>query len=227
MISAADAADRFLMVAHERRFRTRQREVQRLLAGGELGDIIHIRLDDIQDKRGQFRRSPWYASAEAGRTALVGTGIHEVDLLRFYVGRPITRVFALSNHVGSLEFPADTTTSALFEFECGAIGQVTVTYEAHWPATGLPRHSAMIVGSEGLIVDALMSRDGQEACIGLPDDAQGIVTGTHGCVDAFVNSIVSGEQVPVDGRDGFRSLAACVAADEAAATRSPVVPAEP
>jgi predicted dehydrogenase len=44
-------------------------------------------------------------------------------------------------------------------------------------------------------------------------------------VEAFVHSVLSGEPPPVDGREGFRSLAACVAADESAAAGRPVAPA--
>lgn len=226
MVRAADDAGRLLMVAHERRFRTRERAVRDLLGSGKLGDVVHVRLDDIQDKRRQFRRSPWYATAQAGRTALVGTGIHEVDLLRFYIDRPIVRVAALSNHVGTLDFPTNTTTAALFEFEGGAIGQVTVTYEAHWPRAGPLQHPFRLIGTRGVIVDGQVARDGQDGWEHLPPNEDGIVVGTTGCVDAFVHSMLTGEPVPIDGREGFRSLAACVAADASAASGNPATPAD-
>ena len=136
IVMAAESAAKLLMVAHERRFRTHVREMKRILDSGDLGEIIHLRIDAIQDKRGQFKKSPWYASAEAGRTALVGSGIHEVDLVRYLVGKPITSVSAYSNRMGTLSFPKDKTTAALFQFEGGTVGQVTVTYEAHWPRGG-------------------------------------------------------------------------------------------
>ena len=124
IVRAAEAAGRKLMVAHERRFRSRFKRIQQMLDAGGLGQIIHLRIDAIQDKRQQFAQSPWYASAEAGRTPLVGSGIHEVDLLRHFIGRPIRSVCAYGNRLGGLDFPTDKTTAALYRFDGGAIGQV-------------------------------------------------------------------------------------------------------
>jgi predicted dehydrogenase len=227
IINAADRSKRVLMVAHERRFRTHIRALSAMLDAGELGDIIHLRIDAIQDKRGQFRRSPWYASAEAGRTALVGTGIHEVDLLRHLIGRPIRSVSAYSNCLGTLEFPKDKTTAALFQFEGGAIGQVTVTYEAHWANAGAIDDHFRLVGTKGMVVGFRVARDGRDGWEDLPRDADALYTGTLGCVEAFLRSIIDAVAVPITGRDAFASLAACVAADESAASGRAAVPARP
>jgi predicted dehydrogenase len=225
MISAADGSKRVLMVAHERRFRTHIRALRAMLDAGELGDIIHLRIDAIQDKRGQFLRSPWYASAEAGRTALVGSGIHEVDLLRHLIGRPIQSVCAYSNRLGTLDFPKDKTTAALFRFEDSTIGQVTVTYEAHWPKAGAVDDHFRLVGTKGMVVGFRVARDGRDDWEDLPRDEDALYTGTLGCVEAFLRSIVDGAPVPVPGRDAFASLAAGVAVDESAASGKATVPA--
>ena len=225
IVRAARAASRVLMVAHERRFRTHVRAIREMLEAGKLGEIIHLRIDAIQDKRAQFSRSPWYASAEAGRTALVSTGIHEVDLLRYFVRRPIQSVCAYSNQIGTLEFPKDKTTAALFQFEGGTIGQVTVTYEAHWPKAGLIDDHFRLVGTKGLIVGSRVARDGRDDWHDLPQDREPSVTGTLGCVRAFLRSVLEGAPVAVTGRDAFASLAACAAADESAATGRLTAPA--
>lgn len=225
IVSAADASGKVFMVAHERRFRTRIRAIKDILDGGDLGDIVHLRIDAIQDKRGQFAKSPWYASAEAGRTALVGSGIHEVDLLRFLIGKPIQSVTAFSNRLGGLDFPKDKTTSALYQFEGGVIGQVTVTYEAHWPKGPRQDDHFRLVGTRGIIVSDQIGRDGLSGWEILPKDASEIETGSQGCVHAFLDAIVNGAPVAVSGRDAFASLAACVAADVSArGNGQPVVP---
>ncbi len=225
IVKAAEGADRILMVAHERRFRTRVLAMKAILDAGEVGEIIHLRIDAIQDKRGQFRKSPWYASAEAGRTALVGTGIHEVDLMRHLIGNPITSVSAYSNRLGTMDFPKDKTTAALYQFEDGAIGQVTVTYEAHWPKGGRTDEHFRLVGTKGMIVGNRVARDGQDGWTTLPQDSSEIVTGIKGCVDDFLKAIMEDAPVAVSGREAFASLAACVAADESAATGQPATPA--
>jgi predicted dehydrogenase len=226
IVRKAETAERKLMVAHERRFRKHVIEIVRLLEAGLLGEIIHLRIDAMQDKRRQFEQSPWYASAEAGRTALVGSGIHEVDLVRYLIGQPIRQAFAVSNRLGTLAFPKDKTTAALYQFQGGAIGQVTVTYEAHRKPGGPRDTDFHLVGSRGVIVGSRVTCDGRQGWTELPQDDRAIVTGTFGCVNAFVASIVEGRAIPVDGREAFASLAACVAADQSAATGEPVVPAQ-
>lgn len=225
IVDAAEAANRILMVAHERRYRSRYRAIRGLIDSGDLGEIIHLRIDAIQDKRAQFQRAPWYASSEAGRTALVGSGIHEVDLLRYLIGRPIAAVWAASNDMGTLAFPKAKTTAAVYRFEGAAIGQVTVTYEAHWPEAGAIDDHFRLVGTKGLVVGDRVALDGRDGWQVLPGDESPIVTGTRGCVAAFVRSILDGVPVEITGRDAFDSLAACVAADEAAATGEPQRPA--
>jgi predicted dehydrogenase len=231
IVRCADARGRILMVAHERRFRARFRKVRDLLTSGALGEIVHLRIDAIQDKRRQFERAPWYASAEAGRTALVGSGIHEVDLLRFLVDRPIRSAFAFSNRLGSLAFPADKTTAALYRFAGphdtamgDTIGQVTVTYEAHNLRGSPPNTRFHLVGSRGTVIGRRYALDERGEWQDLPQDRNEIVAGTYGCVRDFVHAIVHGTPVAVTGRDAFASLAACVAADRSAATGQPVIP---
>jgi predicted dehydrogenase len=226
IVHAAEASGKVFMVAHERRFRAIVRAMREMLDAGEMGDIIHLRIDAIQDKRGQFRQSPWYASAEAGRTALVGSGIHEVDLARYLIQKPIISVSAYSNRLGTLSFPKDKTTAALFQFEGETIGQVTVTYEAHWPKGERIDDHFRLVGTKGMIMGNRMARDGHDGWTSLPGDRSGIVTGTEGCIDAFLRAILENEPVAVSGREAFASLAACVAADESAASGQPTVPAK-
>ncbi len=219
IVRAAEATDRVVMVAHERRFRSVWRAVKALVDEGRLGEIIHVRSDQVGDKRNQFAKSPWYASAEAGRTAMVGTGIHDVDLVRHLVGRPIESVTAYSNRLGDMEFPASKTTVALFQFAGGAIGEAMVSYETRWPKGGPRGNLFRLIGTGGIVVDNQVSFVGQEGWQALPDDPQPIVTGIAGCVEAFVRSIVDGAPVAIPVRDAFDSVAACVAADEAAASR--------
>jgi predicted dehydrogenase len=226
ILRAAEAASRKLMVAHERRYRRHIRALKKMLDAGDLGEVIHLRIDAIQDKREQFLRAPWYASAEAGRTALVGSGIHEVDLLRHLIGEPIESVAAFSNRLGTLEFPRDKTAAALFHFAGGSIGQVTVTYEAHWPLAGSIDDHFRLVGTTGIVVGLRVARDGRDEWEELPGDANPLVEGTRGCVAAFLRAICEDAPVPIPGQDAFASLAACVAADDSAARGEPVAPAD-
>jgi predicted dehydrogenase len=148
-----------------------------------------------------------------------------VDLARYLVGKPITSVSAYSNRLGTLVFPKDKTTAALFQFKGGTVGQVTVTYEAHWPKGGHIDDHFRMIGTKGMIVGNQVAQDGRDGWEVLPGDKSGIVTGTYGCVAAFLKSIIEGEPVPITGREAFASLAAAAAADESSASGQPAVPA--
>jgi predicted dehydrogenase len=230
IVRAAEASGAVFMVAHERRFRPRWRAAKALLERGELGQVVHIRAEQLGDRRGHFSRSPWYASPEAGRTALVGSGIHEVDLIRFLVGRPVLSVSGYSNRLGELEFPAAKTTTAVVQFaghsadEAGAIGEVTVSYVTRWPEAGPLGERFRLVGTRGVMVGNRVARDGRPDWAALSAGPDGIEEGVRGAVQAFLRSIVDGAPVPVDGREAYASLAVAVAADRSAATGQKVEP---
>lgn len=224
IVTAAEEKGKTLMVAHEMRFRARFRKTKSLLDAGDLGEIILLQMNQLSDKRGQFTRSPWYASDQAGRTAIVGTGIHEVDMLRFLINRSILSVSARGNRLGTLEFPKDKTTATVIQFEGGAIGQTAVSYEAHWPRDeGLLSHF-LLVATRGVVHGRRFSIDGGPGWIDLPVDDSEIPAGCRGSVDAFLKALVEGREAPVPARDAYATLAACVAADESAATGKAVVP---
>jgi predicted dehydrogenase len=227
IVAAADAAaarGRKLMMAHERRFRPFFIEVKKLLDSGRLGEIIHIRSDSIQDKRKQFERAPWYASPAAGRSALVGSGIHQVDVLRFLVGRPLLAAFGYGNKLGEMTFPADKTTSALFRFEGGAIAQVTVTYEAHWPRAGAIEDIFRLVASKGVIVGNKVCMDGEDDWMTIPKDDNPIPASSAALTHVFIDCVVNDREVAVSVREGFLSLAAAVAADRSGAAGKELAP---
>lgn len=222
IIRQSESSGRKLMVAQENRFHTREQRIKAILESGDLGEIIHLRVDSFHYKRQQFQRSPWYASTESGRTAMVGTGIHEVDLIRYLTDKRINRVFAYGNRLGTLEFHGNKTVAALFELVGGTIAQVTVTYVSRPDAHP---DSFVLLGTKGMISGDLVIRDGHEVPEELPKDEQPVVTGTYECVSRFVTAVAGDTLVPVTGRDAFASLAACVAADESCFKTEAISPA--
>jgi predicted dehydrogenase len=214
IVLTAERTDRKLMVAHERRFRSFTREAKAILDSGALGDVIHVRSDSIQDKRPQFAASPWYASPSAGRTAIVGSGIHEVDILRYFAGSPVHRVAAFANAKGSLSFPGNKTIEAIYSYANEVIGQTTISYEAHWPPTGPVDDGFRLIGSKGVIIGNRVIVEGEHVST-LPSDKNPVRAGSLGCIDNFLTAVNEGADVAVSGRDAFASLAAAIAADEA------------
>ena len=159
----------------------------------------------------------------AGLSSL-GLGIHEVDLIRFLIGQPITSVSACSNRLGDLEFPKSKTTATVFQFAGGAIGQTAICYEAHWPKGAQPGHHFLLVASRGVVYGSQYKSDDSDSWEDLPKDDDETAAGCRGCVDAFLAALTGGTTVPVTPRDTYATLAACIAADESAATGKTLTP---
>jgi predicted dehydrogenase len=217
------------MVAHERRFRAFTREIKTAIGSGALGAVIHLRIDQIQDKRSFIAARPWLFAGEGSRTALTGSGIHEVDRVRHLVGDELVEVFAYGNRMGGIDIPANTTMSVLMQFASGAIGQVTITYDAHWPASGDIDDGFRLVAQKGLVVGRRLVHDGLSGWHELPVDhhSGAVREGSLGCLRSFLDSVVDDRPVEVPVEEGFASLAACIAAEESAGTGQPCRPKSP
>ncbi len=214
IVDCAATCGRKLMVAHERRFRPSYKRVHDLIASGQLGDLAYLRLEMFQYAAGKFARAPWYASKEAGRTAITGSGIHQVDLVRWLSGREVVSVRALGNRIGDIGFHHNKTVIALFELEGGIIGEVTFTYEATPPLGG---EKVTAIGSRGMIEDWRFStRDGQQQRIETKGENE--FTGSVLAVEAFVDAMASGIAMPVPGEEAVRSLAVALTVDRACAS---------
>jgi len=217
IILTADKRQRKLMVAQERRMNSNFLKIKQYIDEGVLGGIIQIRYDCIQDKRQQIAESPWFASPEAGRSALIGSGIHCVDVITHLVQKPVQQVSAFSNKLGTLVFSKDKTLAAIYQFEGGIIGEVSVTYEAHSRTLKPGENIFHIVGTKGVATfDRIISDDWDDWKL-LPKDEFPIEESIQRLVFSFVDSIVHNKPVLISGREAFKALANCVAADEAAA----------
>ena len=228
IIRAAEAYGRTLMVGHERRFRPSAVRIKELLDSGELGETILVQADRVADRRGAHASAPWKATAEGGRTPMISSAIHEIDLIRHFVRRPITSVSAHRNALGTLEFHGHKTEAALFSFQGGAIGVVSASYEVHWPRqdanTEMTDEFFRLVASRGVILGGRVSRDGRGGWEDLPVDVPRDVSGIRGCVAAFVRALMDGTPAPTPGREAFASMAAAFAVEESAETGRPAVP---
>jgi predicted dehydrogenase len=234
LVATADATGRRLMAAHERRFHPRYRAIKRALDEGLLGTLFYLEIDYFTHKGRQFAATPWYQSAEHPRAAILGTGSHAVDLLRWFGGE-VDEAWGAGNHLAWPEFPEDDCMIGLFKLAGGAIGKVTQTY-ASIRGAGEPDLRVTLHGTKGAIEDErLISLEwfqGLEAMevagrrpwgrLPVPEQAQ---TSHHAQIDHFVACLLEGRPPQPDGREGARTVAACLAVVEAARTGRPVRPA--
>ncbi len=227
LLAAAETSGRQVMAAHERRFTAHARAVKAALDRGLLGDLFYVSIDYFDHKERQFNAVPWYKSAEHPRSAMLGTGSHAVDLLRWFAGE-VTEVWGVGNHLAYADFPDDDCVVGVFKMSNGAIGRVTQTY-ASIRGAGEPELRITLHGTKGSIEDGkLISRDLYGGAPGselagrapwqslppVPDEGVSHVA----IVNHFIAALLAGQDPEPDGREGARTIAACLAVVESART---------
>ena len=222
LIRAVEESGRTLMVGQNYRRIPMSVLAKRLLAEDALGDLFYAASETFQHKRRQFARSPWYASAEHPRAALLGTGIHAVDLLRWLIGE-VEEASAYGNHIAYPEFPGDDFTMVQYRFANGVIGRVGVGY-----GTVLPRGEGgmtlQLYGSKGSLSNERYYIGEPGAGEWVHEEAPPMKNAFWQEVDYFIECLDAGDTPAVDVREGARNVAACLAGVEAAATGRPVTP---
>jgi predicted dehydrogenase len=111
--AAATSAGVPLQVGLILRFDTQHALLKSEIARGALGQIVSLRA-----KRNTSRA--WFPDYGDRAHTVYETAIHDIDLLLWYAGSPITRVQALERHLSGLRYPDGCW--ALVEFESGAVG---------------------------------------------------------------------------------------------------------
>jgi len=116
--AAVAAGDGLCLAAHNRRFLPVAQAVQKAIAAGELGNVLHMEANFSGNVVGRYVTGNWRSdTSESPAGGLAGSGIHMIDLMIGYAG-PITSVYAVSSRrVANL--PVDDTMVAIFRFAAG------------------------------------------------------------------------------------------------------------
>lgn len=118
---ACAAAGVLLAVGQNRRFLPAVSRIRALIAGGDLGDILHVEGNFSGPSGYRHQQSNWRASAaESPFGGMTGKGLHLTDLMIWLCGG-VTEVDARSRRQ-VLDFDFDDTTVMLLRFAGGASG---------------------------------------------------------------------------------------------------------
>lgn len=119
-VAACKKAGVLLGVGHDKRFWSSMRELKRVVASGDLGEILHIEGNSSNEVSRKFF-TPWRDSpAESPGGGMTGTGIHILDAFVNLIG-PVRRVQA---QLITRKPPPEVldTVSVLIEFANGVSG---------------------------------------------------------------------------------------------------------
>jgi predicted dehydrogenase len=143
IIEAAEAAGVTLMVGQNERFFPVYRKVKVLLDESSLGEIFAAHIDHYQN----FDRPAghwWRSKEQVGGGCVIGSGIHRLDLLNWYLGEP-EEVFAYAvDDARRLE--AEAACMAVLRYRSGAVAE----FFCNWGAYKAP--PSRICLGEGLSV---------------------------------------------------------------------------
>lgn len=210
MIDAARKAGAILMVALNQRYDPAHEHIKQMIDEGVLGRILCIRIDHNQNV--SLPEGHWIRSrARLGGGVLIGSGIHRVDLLRWFGGE-VTQVANFQvEQPERMEGEVAVVVSALFESGC--IGEVT----SIWAVRKAPWYEGVwVYGTGGSVyrVNGLFW-----------DSADGYVRLDVPEADSFTEElrhfgqcILSGSMPLTSGEEARRSLEVVLAAYRSAET---------
>lgn len=200
------------------------RMARRLVQDRALGDLMLVEADYIH--RVDPARPGWEwkgRAATSGGTLMMG-GCHAVDVLRFCAGE-IESVSAYATQVARRDFDYPPTITASLRFANGAVGKVSVTFEAFSPYL----FNLSLYGSRGTLRNNRLfaaALDGQTDYATVPTVLPDSADVTHHPFQAEVDDLVAAileDRPPLAAlADAARSHEVCFAIDRAWAEERPV-----
>jgi UDP-N-acetylglucosamine 3-dehydrogenase len=212
MIAEAQRAGVTLMIAENARFIAAVRQCKTLIERGDVGDLRMVQLHEETP----FQPGEWRSRRTLnGGGVLIDSGIHKVHLLRYFAGEP-SHLYAaalpkaLAHHEGE---------DGVVVMTRGASGVVGVIHHA-WTSAQHPGPAwVMVSGARGRITFELgdswlrLAQGSTEQTWQLVDDAKGLIP----MVQAFRDSIRTGQAPEMSGAEGLRDLEVVLKAYESMA----------
>jgi len=222
MIAAADRTGKRLMVGQVCRYAPGFTLAKRLIDRGDIGELFFVESEYAHD---YSRLTGWRSDPAIKREPFIGGACHAVDLVRWIAG-DMEETFAYSNRKVLTDWPVDDCTIATFKFKSGCIGKVFCSIGCKRPYT----MRSVFYGTQGTLIADNTSPAIELCTTRLPETAGGFIRlpvdiSSHNVtseVAELVAAIRENRPVSTDGREGAKTVAACRAAVESAATGLPV-----
>lgn len=236
MVRAADAAGVLLGCVFQSRFSDGARHVRKALDEGRFGTPV---LGDAYIK--WYRSQEYYESGAwrgtrklDGGGALMNQGVHQVDLLLWFMG-PVRTVLARTGLVAHHGLEVEDLACALLTFESGAMGVIeasTAVYPGHAARVEVHGSAGSAVIEDGELRfwqfradepedDAIRAGLDRAAALGSgAGDPTAALTheGHRRQIEDFAQAVLDGRKPAVDGREARHAIALIEAVYKSAAT---------
>jgi 1,5-anhydro-D-fructose reductase (1,5-anhydro-D-mannitol-forming) len=239
LVRAARETDRRLGVGFHLRHNVLVQAAQQRVARGAIGILQYVsaqfNLVSSPPPRVAIPHANWKRDAEqmGGAGALMGLGVHLIDLVRYLVGQEVIGVSAVATWA-TAESPLESFAQVLLEFP---EAQTHLVYGGSFP---LSRNDVVLYGSSGrLTLDGVVDvLSGGALEVALPDGAGGqrlerwapaVPDHYRAEIEAFGEALRSDAPFAADGVDGLRAVevASAVIAAQRSGQRVPVQPGLP
>jgi predicted dehydrogenase len=231
MLRAAKAAGRVLYVGMTHRFYPELLQAKKLIDEGVIGTLVACN-DSVLEHLGFLNVRPWYLQRKfAGGGAMLTSGIHLVDRLRWFVGDEVNMVAASA---GNPYFGADVEDAGqmFLRFRRGISAQITVAFmrEPHPLVCDL-----QVIGTRGSITVhtwrgyEVYNESGRREKIIYTDEPHRIKVevGIAGEISEFCSSIAEGRAPWPTAEESARALEVVMASYRAAETGAAITFGEP
>jgi predicted dehydrogenase len=214
IIAAGRRQRRTLMVGHNQRYDGRHRGIRRHLEAGAIGEVFSARIDHFQHFNPPA--GSWWRSLDAvGGGCVIGSGIHRLDLLRWYLGEAAEIYAQLSFDPTRLE--GEVACAATIRFHGGAHAEFLCNWGVHRASHG---ESLMLFGRNG----SLTVTGGDPGIQFLPPAHQPerLVDEPRSMWDHFHECILTGQEPLTSGAEGRASLQLVLAVVQAGRAGAPL-----
>lgn len=201
--SLADSSAGHLLVGYVCRFNPEYAALKSRLETGELGDLLNVSAARIVDRQVYEDVADW-------TNPMYYLGVHDIDMLRWYVGEEVTSVSAVAS-AGFDDCETPAAVNATLEFEDGTVGTLQInwgrpeTYPTHrteeYRLTGTEGYGEIFLENDTLVCT-------EQTCRALDSvELRGRRVDMYRSeVDHFVNCVQEETTPLVTWEDGLRSL---------------------
>ena len=237
MVHAAAENNRQLMIGQNQRFARAHARAKELLSEGLIGNVLTFKTTFGHGGPETWSidggANSWFFDKErAAMGAMADLGVHKTDLIQFLLGQKVAaetaRILTLDKRNGAGELiGVDDNAICIYEMEHGAIGTMT----ASWTYYGREDNSTVLYGTKGIMKIyedpdhsiSVVLKNGEQILFDIDKMQTNDNQTKSGIIDAFVDALEAGTEVPVSGADVLNAMEAVFACQESSREKRRIV----
>ncbi|GGA79544.1 Gfo/Idh/MocA family protein [Ornithinibacillus halotolerans] len=219
MIKVCEENGVILQIAFPVRFSRPIQRLKEFIANGELGEIVAFRTTN----RGQNPGGWFIDPDQSGGGAVLDHTVHMVDIMRWYLGKEVSEVYAIvDSYFHNIDI--DDAGILTLEFENGVIASHDASWSRFSTSPTWGDVTIEVVGTKQTV-----KVDANQEHLRLYSDKENAITheffGNNmdfGLIQDFVQCVEQGREPSITGYDGLKAMEVALAAYESSKREAPV-----